>query len=866
VEKLESVGTLDFRDVLLELCSRLSGVRNSKEALEALAEVTRLRYGWDACLALIGNDADGTMDRLIGWDTIGGRIVDLNDGSPTSQPMSSTFRRVVTQGAILVHGEQATPAFGMQRWGDQGHPSECMLFVPLRAGEEKPIGMFSIQSYTRKAFTLDDLKSLQVMADFCTTALSRTLGQDELQQNEALLQRAMELMRAIPYEKDYETGRWISIRGGARDVLGHDVDEMSNEFWQKNVEEVILLHEPPGVTLTEAIARARNGITRHWRSEIRVRTASGEIRWLSDNAIAILDEHSIPRGSVGILQDITEVRRLTRFREILSGLPARLSATTTVEEAARILIDLTDEIVPWDAAYVSMLDDQPDMLRFLVFRDTTEAGDRIDFPEELRIPRAIGPIARRAIQEGPFILRQEERRRTPLVLLGNHSRLSAEILTVPIRRSSSEVIGLLSLHSYAAGRYNKSHLELLDILAHHFSETLLRAQIEERNTRLEAQVRGAQKLESIGILAGGMAHDFNNLLGTVLGNASLLLSDTPEASDSARALREIQTVGLRMRDLTQQLLAYAGNMTPHRELLDLNTLIDGSMELMRSALPKNIQFVVNRSPRAATILADATQIRQAIINIVLNAAEAHDEQSGTVWLETGVSFVTPEEFAVTPWAVELKAGKYTWVEVRDEGCGMDSKTLGMMFDPFFTTKFEGRGLGLAAVFGIVRSHRGSFSVQSQPRRGTRFRLYFPHCDPAGARPKTPPPERPTGSNPTILVIDDESTLLETIKRILVRSQMKAVLARSGPAALDLLRENPKGFDAVLLDVVMPEMNGPEVLGHIVQIAPDLPVIVMSGYTSAEIVPRFQNLPMAGFLNKPFMPAELISAIRQVVKA
>ena len=370
----------------------------------------------------------------------------------------------------------------------------------------------------------------------------------------------------------------------------------------------------------------------------------------------------------------------------------------------------------------------------------------------------------------------------------------------------------------------------------------------------EAHARHVQKLESIGVLAGGIAHDFNNLLHVVLANADLARLQLPGDSGAREHLDEVVRATQRAADLTQQLLAYSGGGAVELRQLDLSREVREMATLLRTAISKQAILDWSLAPELPPITADPTQVRQVVMNLITNASDALGDGGGTIALRTGT--IDAAEAGAEP-------APCVFLEVADTGCGMDSGTLQRIFDPFFSTKFTGRGLGLAAVMGIVESHRGRISIRTAPDEGTTFRIIFPAA--AGAADAVP--ARVSGAQwrgrGTVLVVEDEEGVREVVGRMIERLGFEVITAEDGVAAMDVVDRHRGSLAAVLLDLSMPRMGGQETLRHLRERRPDLPVIVMSGYTEQEAATRLLDgtSGAAGFLQKPFLPEDLASVLR-----
>ena len=375
---------------------------------------------------------------------------------------------------------------------------------------------------------------------------------------------------------------------------------------------------------------------------------------------------------------------------------------------------------------------------------------------------------------------------------------------------------------------------------------------------LEDHLRSAQKLESIGLLAGGIAHDFNNLLTGILGNASLAQELLPARHETIPLLANVVNASERAADLTQQLLAYSGKGRFVVEPLDLSSLVDEITHLLQATIPKLVNLKLELAPDLPAVEADSSQVQQVIMNLVINAAEAIGNRPGTVTVRTSLRRVEERSGS------GLQPGVYVCLEVADDGCGMDGETQARIFDPFFTTKFTGRGLGLAAVSGIVRSHRGAIQVKSAPGQGSTFEVLFAAMSqPAPAGRQSPQYEDLTGGG-LVLVVDDEAAVRLTATAALRRYGYSVESANDGAAGVEAFRRRPAEFAAVLLDLTMPVLGGEQALAQIKQIRPQVPVIASSGYSEEEASQRFPAGQIAAFLQKPYSAAVLARTMKAAI--
>ncbi len=389
---------------------------------------------------------------------------------------------------------------------------------------------------------------------------------------------------------------------------------------------------------------------------------------------------------------------------------------------------------------------------------------------------------------------------------------------------------------------------------------------EHQRAQLQEKMLEAQKLESLGVLAGGIAHDFNNLLAVILGNASLAKFAAPSGdTDIALSLTQIETAARRASDLCRQMLAYAGHGTLARERLNLSTAITHTTELLRLSVSKAATLHFDFQPDTPWIEADRSQLQQIVMNLVINASEALGTATGAIRLATGRGQVNSADLVDAVHRPEKITGDFAWLEVTDTGCGMSAETRAKILEPFFTTKFTGRGLGLAAVLGIVRAHEGIFIVRSEPGRGSAFRIYFPAADPAAlfAPQLTSGPASAPGG--TILVADDEPAVLAMVGVTLKRHGYAVVSARDGREAVEKFSAQPAAFSLVLLDLTMPVLDGAHALREIRALRPAIPLLVMSGYGAQDTLAKLRDAGRVDFLAKPFSTEELLAVIAHAQK-
>jgi PAS domain S-box-containing protein len=381
--------------------------------------------------------------------------------------------------------------------------------------------------------------------------------------------------------------------------------------------------------------------------------------------------------------------------------------------------------------------------------------------------------------------------------------------------------------------------------------------------RAEEHLRQAQKLESIGMLAGGIAHDFNNLLVGVIGNASLAQDLLPQSNPAAELLEAVVKTGEQAAHLTRQMLAYAGKGQFVVEPLNLSDLVPEMTGLVQPSISKKIALHLGLDPDLPPIQADRGQMQQVFMNLALNAAEAIGSDAGMISVRTGVQDVD-ELYVRRSLETELSPGRYVLLEVRDTGCGMDEATRTRVFDPFFSTKFQGRGLGLAAVAGIVRGHGGAISVSSAPDKGACFTVLFPAAEGVSAVAQVAAQYATLRGIGTILVVDDELPVRDLARKVLERYGYKVLLADGGPAAIDAFKRHPGDISLVILDASMPGMTGAETYPELRKVRPAVKILVSSGYSELETMKAFPGPQVAGFIQKPYTSRGLAEKVRSAM--
>ncbi|MBN2297215.1 MAG: PAS domain S-box protein, partial [Deltaproteobacteria bacterium] len=400
-----------------------------------------------------------------------------------------------------------------------------------------------------------------------------------------------------------------------------------------------------------------------------------------------------------------------------------------------------------------------------------------------------------------------------------------------------------------------------------------RKKAEKDRMDMEKRLLHSQKLESLGVMAGGIAHDFNNLLMAILGNLDLALADLSPVSGSRRFIDQALLAGRRAADLTNQMLAYSGRGRFDLKSFDISDLVEEMARLLNASISKTVSLNLQLEEGLPSIIADPSQIQQIVMNLIVNASEAVGDNAGNVTISTGMRQCDEDYLMQSRLRQKPEAGTYVFLKVTDTGCGMDQETQERLFDPFFTTKFTGRGLGMAAVLGIVRGHKGAIIVDSEYGKGTSIMVLLP----AGGSEKLPlkkkkldsvhkrsKPVKSRKPSETILVVDDEKMVLDLCRSMVDHFGYNVLTASDGSEALKLFRMHKKEVDCVILDLTMPKKDGTLTFDELKRIRKDIKVIISSGYDEQEIGRRFHGKGISGIIKKPYQIDELRNVLKRVL--
>ncbi len=538
-----------------------------------------------------------------------------------------------------------------------------------------------------------------------------------------------------------------------------------------------------------------------------IETRAHGLRWLHTKKIPIRDEEGQPLYLLGISRDVTELRdarlalveREGRLRRVLEHFPG---AVWTTDDALRIT---------WIGGA---------LVRQLAPKTVTLLGEPVS--AALRGDVDLAPHHQAALDGTPSA--------TAFCVGDREFEVRLERIDDP----SPGVMGVA-----------------LDVT--------LRRRLDAE--QLEVQVQRAQRMESLGVLAGGIAHDFNNLLVGMVGNASLALMKLPAGAPGRAEVERLVAAADRAADLTRQMLAYSGKGRFVVEALDVGELVRDTAELARSSFSKRARLEVDAGGQLPAVEADATQLRQVVMNLMVNAADSLPLAGGDVRVQVTMARVSAAHVRDAQGDGELLAGSYVCVEVSDSGCGMDERTRRRMFDPFFTTKPHGHGLGLAAAVGIVRGHRGAIKVYSEVGQGTTVRVFLPISRLALTETVQPSAGAALPKGLTVLVVDDEEAVRDLARAVLEHHGIEVLEAEDGESALSVYAEASERIGLVLLDLTMPGLDGEETFHRLQKLRPDVRVVLSSGYNEQQATSRFAGLGLAGFLRKPYRAEQLLTMVR-----
>ena len=653
------------------------------------------------------------------------------------------------------------------------------------------LGYFTLVSYSHENAWDHDLFDLfRLIADILTSALARKSSDEALHESNMRFRQLVETTRVVPFEARFGTSQFTYVGPQAVDLLGYPQAEWYQpDFWVSH------LHSADRHKAVSYYQQAADEKL-HYELEYRMIAADGRVVWI--HHVVSVEKERGQGLSHGFLVDISQRRRIEASYQML------------LEQSLQGLV------VYQGRRFVFVNPAAAKIIGYSVEEMLALSPPEIDN----LVPTSQQPLYER-------IRHQLARTSQP-----SHHELQA------VRKDGT----LVWLHIFP------NVIEYQDQPA----VQVVVIDVSERK-RTEEALRQAQKLESLGVLAGGIAHDFNNLLVAMMGQTALARARLPEGSPAFPHIQKAVTAAERAADLTRQLLAYSGQGKFQVVPVNLNTLIQENLHLLAVAVPRGVEMCPRFAESLPMILADKGQMQQVVMNLIINAAEAIGDEPGRVEVATGVQTIGANQVEVWQFTGEpLAAGRYVCLRVSDNGCGMERETISRIFDPFFTTKFAGRGLGLAAVLGIVRGHHGGLQVESKPGKGTIFSLFFPPIE----QEAVAPPYR----EKSVLVIDADVSVRQAISDILALEDWRVLEAESGDAGIAHYRDNWQDIALVFLDQALPGSHS--ISAAMRDINPALTLVLCSTYGQRQAMRAFAGVAIDGYLQKPFRARQLLEIVNR----
>lgn len=594
-----------------------------------------------------------------------------------------------------------------------------------------------------------------------------------------------------------------------------------------------------------------------WTTEFRFLRTDGTYAYALNRGYIVRSDDGVPRRMIGAMIDMSERRQLDRQRAAQLAVTIALDESVSLGEAMPTILRVIGELKDWVFGSLWLVDTHQKILRV----DATWHSPSIHADELAAVYRTV------SVRSGIGLAGQTWKAGTPRILadisedttfptayMAQQAKLRGAC-AFPIHRGQ-DIMGVLEFYTQEVLRADDEQRQMLADLGAKISQFLHRKD-------LERQLRQSQKMEALGRMAGGIAHDFNNLLTVINSWSELLLEHASMEEKWQRGLTQIKEAGDKAAGLTRQLLAFTRHQVVEQQVMNLNERVMSIVELMQRVIGEDIHLAVNLDPHLGQVKADAGQIEQVIMNLVVNARDAMP-QGGRLELQTRNVRIAETDPARQE---ELHPGSYAVLSVRDSGCGMDAETMAHIFEPFFTTKERGKGtgLGLATVYGIIKQSGGNIAVKSEPNSGTTFTIYLPQPGDGPPEPHSKPAASPLfrGSETVLLVEDDE--MVRGLAQVVLEAQHYTVLpARNAEEAIEVARRHAKVIDVVMTDTVMPGMGGPDLAERLMQLRPGLRVIVTSGYAGRgqEFIQSLGS--QAAFLQKPYTPDMLTRKVREVL--
>ncbi len=639
-------------------------------------------------------------------------------------------------------------------------------------------------------------------------------------------------------------------------IIGYSAEELMT----KPIEEILTpsSYESAMNILSEELGLEQSGKeydpTRARMFEIEHVRKDGSTVWVEISATFLRDNDGRPVEIQAITREITERRRIedalrdSEQKLAIKNKIANIFLTVPDEKMFEEVLEVVLEAIKSRYGIFGYIDEDGTWVCPSLTRDI---WDQCQMPgKDIKFPRDTwaGMWGKALLEKTP--LYSNEAFQVPEGHIAIHGALDVPII------HRGELIGNLLVGNKETG-YTEEDKEFLEALSEYIAPVLharLQRDREEKERKdLEFQLRQAQRIESIGTLAGGIAHDFNNILYAIMGNTEMTIDDVPEDSPARAGLNEILKAANRARDLVQQILAFSKPSERERRPLKVQPILKEALQFLRSSLPTTIEIRQDIDMECGPILGDPSQVHQIIMNLCTNAFHAMREKGGKMYL-TLASHHDPE------------TGPCLRLTVSDTGHGMDSQIMERIFDPFFTSKppGEGTGLGLSMVHGIVKSYGGRITVDSDPGKGSKFDVYLPVIEREAMAPEAMPTEEVPHGKENVLLVDDEEQIVRMIAPMLERFGYHVTFRTSSVEALEAFRAMPDRFDIVVTDQTMPNMTGEDLAMELVNIRPDIPIILCTGFSETITEQKAKAVGIREFVMKPILVKKLARTIRRVL--